>query len=72
MERGILISGARCGTNRLEPDGPVSNGFGAMSPETCRYTMGAGNSFHPTGPGQKCKYRRVWLQFGLCMCVKII
>ena len=28
MERGVLISGARCGTNRLERDGPVSNGFG--------------------------------------------
>ena len=39
MERGVLISGARCGTNRLERDGPVSNGFGAKSSGTCRYTI---------------------------------
>ena len=39
MERGGLISGARCGTNRLERAGPVSNGFGATSPGTCRYTI---------------------------------
>ena len=39
MERGVLISGARCGTNRLERDGPESNRFGATSPGTCRYTI---------------------------------
>ena len=36
---GVLICGARCGTNRLERDGPVSNSFGATSPGTCRYTI---------------------------------
>ena len=40
MERGVLISGARWGTNRLQLDGPVSNGFGVTSPGTYRYTIG--------------------------------
>ena len=40
MERGVLISGARWGTNILQLDGPVSNGFGVTSPGTYRYTIG--------------------------------
>ena len=39
MERGVLMSGARCGTKHLERDGPVSNGFGATNHGTCRYTI---------------------------------
>ena len=39
MEPGVLLGVARCGTNRLERDGPVSDGFGASSPRTCRYTI---------------------------------